>query len=252
MKKRTMTFETKVWEGDYKIILGTNRLQKMIERNCHVFDQRVVFINNVNDYEEVADLCQRKVDEGIIDRFIVVKDHAEEALAFFGLSQEDFGRGYVYSIAELVSIYLCETDYLLHFAGDSCLRKPYHWMDDALEAMETTPEIKVVTLVWNGRLDQVRREAFAEDEKFCYGSGFSDQMYLVRRDDFRQRIYTERHPFSERYPAYGGELFEKRVDSWLRNHDYRRVVWKQGAYRHVSFKTDAWGRLAGRVREYFN
>ncbi|MDP2226981.1 MAG: hypothetical protein Q8J78_05855 [Moraxellaceae bacterium] len=248
----TVTFETKVWEGDYEIILGTNRLQKMIDRNCHAFERRLIYINNVNDYAKVSDLCRKKVDEGIIDDFVVVKDHAEEALDFFGLTQEDFGKGYVYSIAELVSIYLCKTEYLLHFAGDSCLAKPYHWMGDTLALMAKSPEIKVATLVWNSRLDQVRRESFREDETFCHCYGFSDQMYLVRAADFRQRIYEESHPFSDRYPKYGGELFEKRVDSWMRNHDYRRVVWKHGYYRHVSFKTDVLGRLRGYAREWLN
>lgn len=252
MMKRSVTFETKVWEGDYEIILGTNRLQKMIERNCYTFDKRVVNINNVNDYQKVSDLCQRRVDEGVIDSFVVVKDYADEALEFFGLKKEDFGAGYVYSIAELVGIYLCKTDYLLHFAGDACLDKPYHWMDDALGLMEASPEVKVATLVWNGRMDQVRKESFLEDKTFCHCYGFSDQMYLVRSADFRQKIYTESHPFSERYPKYGGELFEKRVDSWMRNHDCRRVVWKQGSYRHVSFKSDTLGRIKGRLREWLN
>lgn len=249
---RSVTFETKVWEGDYEIILGTDRLEKMIGRNCHAFDRRVVYVNNVNDYEKVSALCQHKIDQGVIDRFVLVKDFAAEALDFFGLTKEALGAGYVYSISELVSIYLCQTDYLLHFAGDACLKKPYHWMEPTFELFEKNPDIKVATLVWNGRLDQVRKESFREDDNFCYCYGFSDQMYLVRTADFRQRIYDEKHDFSERYPKYGGELFEKRVDSWMRNNDCKRVVWKHGSYRHVSFKPDRIGRLMGRVREWLN
>ena len=31
---------------------------------------------------------------------------------------------------------------------------------------------------------------------------------------------TKKNIESERYPEYGGELFEKRVDSWLRNNSF--------------------------------
>lgn len=249
---RSVTVETKVWEGDYEIILGTDRLEKMIGRNSHTFDKRVVYVNNVKDYEKVSALCQHKIDQGIIDSFVLVKDFAEEALDFFGLTKESLGAGYVYSISELVSIYLCKTDYLLHFAGDACLKKRYQWMEPTFDLFEKNPDIMVATLVWNGRLDQVRKESFHEDRDFCYCYGFSDQMYLVRTADFRQRIYDEKHAFSERYPKYGGELFEKRVDSWMRNNDCKRVVWKHGSYRHVSIKPGRAGQLMGHVREWLN
>jgi len=38
-----------------------------------------------------------------------VHEHAQEALDFFQLSKEKLGKGYYYSIAELVSIYLTKT-----------------------------------------------------------------------------------------------------------------------------------------------
>jgi hypothetical protein len=60
-------------------------------------------------------------------------------------------------------------------------------------------------------------------------------MYLVKTADFKAPIYNETHPESERYPEYGGELFEKRVDSWMRRHDYQRLTFKHGSYIHKNF-----------------
>lgn len=50
------------------------------------------------------------VSRGVIDRWILVEDYAEQALSYFNLSKEKLGIGYYYSIAELVSIYLCDTN----------------------------------------------------------------------------------------------------------------------------------------------
>lgn len=247
--KRTVTVETKVWEADWEIILKTGRVEKMFARNNYLFDRRAVFINNVKEYGPVIAACQELIDKGAIDDYVVVAEHADEALAFFQLSRESLGAGYVYSIAELVSIYLCETDYLLHFSGDSCLQAAYDWLPQTLDMLETKPEVKVITMAWDGRFDQVRREAFSEDDQFYYCSGFSDQMYLVRTADFRHPIYNEYHAYSERYPKYGGELFEKRVDSWLRTNDYRRAVWKYGSYRHAGIRAGSWNQFVARIRE---
>jgi hypothetical protein len=64
------------------------------------------------------------------------------------------------------------------------------------------------------------------------GFGFSDQCFLVRTADFRAPIYNELNDLSARYPGYGGELFEKRVDAWMRNHGFLRATFKHGTYLH--------------------
>lgn len=84
IESKTITVETKVWEGDWRIILETDRLKKMFERNCFTFTKRVLFINNVNDPAPVKERCQQLIAEGVIDRYIVVADYAEAALTFLG------------------------------------------------------------------------------------------------------------------------------------------------------------------------
>jgi|GEM_PF-4681632 len=36
-------------------------------------------------------------------------------------------------------------------------------------------------------------------------------------------------------PQYGGESFEKQVDSWMRNHNFLRLTYKHGSYIHKDF-----------------
>jgi len=69
---------------------------------------------------------------------------------------------------------------------------------------------------------------------------------MVRTADFRQPIYSEQNAASSRYPGYGGELFEKRVDSWMRNHGHLRATYRHGAYEHESGPRS----LKGSIRHY--
>jgi hypothetical protein len=227
-----VTLESKCWEGDWELLLKTDRVKRLAEHHCFPFAERILMINNVNNYDDVCAYAQLAVEQGWLTRFVVVKDHAEEAMQFFRLSLESLGKGYVFSIAELVSIYICRTDFLLHFAGDVFIPHPNEWLSKALDLMAADPRIKVANPTWNERYWEARAESESETDDFFIGYGFSDQCYLVRTADFRAAIYNESHPASERYPAYGGELFEKRVDSWMRNHGWLRATCKRASYFH--------------------
>ena len=56
------------------------------------------------------------------------------------------------------------------------------------------------------------------------GQGFSDQCYLINTDVFKNKIYNFTHPDSERYPKYGGELFEKKCDAFMRTNNKYRIT----------------------------
>ncbi len=232
----SITFETKVWEGDYRIVLDEVRLGRAIAHNSWSFASRIVYVNNVDNSRRVLQRGRRLVDNGVLDDVVLVDDHAQAALDHFGLSKSDLGRGYVYSISELVSLFLCETDYLLHFAGDTMLREPADWVPPALDLLGRRPDVAVVNVSWTPDVRLVEAESSARDGDFLLGYGFSDQMYLVRSAEFEQRIYAESHPDSARYPEYGGELFEKRVDAWMRNHKKLRATWTASHYVHENIR----------------
>jgi hypothetical protein len=75
----------------------------------------------------------------------------------------------------------------------------------------------------------------SEIEDFYIGFGFSDQCYLIKTSDFKKSIYNEINTNSERYPKYGGELFEKRIDSYMRNNNLYRITSKEISYIHKNF-----------------
>lgn len=242
----TITFETKVWENDWEIILKTHRINQMIERCHYLFDEKILYINNVSDLDAVKRAADRLISDEIISKYIVVSQHAQEALDFFSLSKEMLGKGYYYSIAELVSIYLTNTQYLLHFSGDSVIapRTRRGWLEIGINTLEKNSQVKVFNLIWNKKYKEALSESEFEDQDNFYGNGFSDQMYLIRTADFKDCIYEYHHPDAARYPTYGGELFEKRVYSWLRHHNFLRATYKHGSYLHQNFTNTPWKRKA--------
>jgi hypothetical protein len=247
----SVTFETKVWEKDYEIILKSGRLNKVIQRCHYPFQEKKLFINNVSDLYKVQKLADQLIHHSVIDQYIVVEDYAKEALDFFALTKENLGKAYYYSIAELVSIYLCKTQYLLHFSGDSIPMRNHHpqWLNHLIEKLESSPEISVANLLWNNKNNEAEHEALKKDALFYIGYGFSDQMYLIRTNEFRQKIYNEINNASNHYPSYGGELFEKRVHSYMLNHQRLRATYIHSSYKHRNFSKKSWGR---KLNQFFD
>lgn len=227
-----VTFETKCWENDWKLMLQSNHLQDVIKRCKYDFQTRILYINNVTDIEQVKRYADAMVSKDVIDKYYIVDEYAEKAMEFFDLTQEALGKGYYYSIAELVSIYLCETKYLLHFSSDSYIKECENgsWIDEAISIMENDSSIVVANPTWNYQWKQAEMEANDETGRFYISQGFSDQCYLINTEIFKNKIYNFKHEDSERYPKYGGELFEKRADSFLRCNDKYRLTCKDVSY----------------------
>ncbi|PFH82781.1 hypothetical protein [Bacillus sp. AFS088145] len=235
MQQFEVTFETKCYEKDWEILLKTDRIEKMIKFNQFQFREKILYINNVQDVREASRHADKLVARDVLSSYIIVDDYSNEALNYFEITKESFKGGYYYSISELVSIYLCNTEFLLHFSSDSILEKPFNWIDLSILKLQDDERIKVANPVWNGNSFEAKQESIDEDENFYIGYGFSDQCYLIRTNDFKNKIYNEKNPISERYPIYGGELFEKRVDAWMRNNHFKRITFKHGNYIHQNY-----------------
>jgi hypothetical protein len=246
----TVTLETKCWEHDWKRILDGERLRLLVERNAYPFSEKILMINNVKNYSVVSQCAERAIQQGWISKYIVVEEHAAEALDFFLISREALGIGYPYSIAELVGIFLCRSDFLLHYAGDCIPATTCDWVSRAVRLMSQNPRVKVCNLDWEENHREAKGGATEETDDFYIGpGGFSDQCYLVRSKEFRQRIYNESNPASARYPRYGGELFEKRVDSWMHNNGHLRATYKHAHYIHKNWPLPPHARLYRRLRK---
>lgn len=197
-------------------------------------------MNNVNDPSHVLEAAGRLVDAGVLTSVVLVVERLDRALAHYGLTAGDFGRGLWYSSAELVGLLECETKYLLHYASDVAMGHRSDWCVRGIELLRSDPRVAVVNPVWNGRLAEVRRESVDESGRHALGRGFSDHCYLVEADRFRKADLAVGHPASDRYPEYGGELFEKRVDSWMRGSGLLRATDLSACYIHPVHDHGGW------------
>ena len=245
----TVTLETKCWEQDWKRILEGERLRLLAERNAWPFSEKILMINNVKNYSVVSKHAERAVQQGWLTKYVIVEENAAEALDFFSISRESLGAGFPYSIAELVGLFLCRSDFLLHYAGDCIPAATSDWVSKAVHLMSQDSRVKVCNLDWDENHREAGDGASGEMDDFFIGTGFSDQCYLVRTENFRQRIYNESHPVSARYPKYGGELSEKRVDSWMQNHGHLRATCKHGHYIHKNWPLPPLARLHRKLRK---
>src|ERR1035438_3858452 len=90
----TITLETKCWEHDWRRILEGEWLRLLAERNAYPFVEKILMINNVKNPSVVCRRAERAIQQGWITKYLVVEEHAAEALDFFSISRESLGPGY--------------------------------------------------------------------------------------------------------------------------------------------------------------
>lgn len=243
----SVSFATNCWERDWQqILLDPHYLaQRQIANHLFPFKEKILIINNVNDLPAVCHAAQKKVDEGVLTRFVVAEKIAHDVLIFFQLKREDFRPGrdaYLYhnvnadwiyynAIGPLAAIYLAQSDYLLYLTGDVRLDEPIEWIDQALFLMEKDSRYKVANLTWNHKYEEARRESLGRKKGFYVaGQGFSDQLFLVKRADFCAPIYREIRADAGHFPR--GDVFEKRAFSAMKNRGWLRLTYSKGSYIH--------------------
>ncbi len=246
----SVTFATTVWEKDWRqILLDPEYLPvRQIQNHCFPFAEKLLIINNVIDLSAAKKAAARWISESVLTRFVVVAEIAEEILSFFQLKRSDFQMGldahlyedvnsdwiYYNALGPLAAIYCCESEYLLYLTGDVFLPEPIDWVGPALRKMAKNPLYKVANPTWNGQYKQAKRESYRKDGLFYAAKqGFSDQIFLVKKEEFCKAIYGEIRPDSIHFPR--GDVFEKRVFSYMKNRSWERIIFRRGSYIHENF-----------------
>ncbi len=228
-----VNLETQCYEKNWEYVIKTNKILNLVENSSFNFNKITLFINNVNKHDLVSKEADKLIKNKIIDDFIIVKDYAEEALDFFNIDINYFSGGYYCSISEIVSIYLTKSDYLVHFSADSDLLNKYNWIDDSIKEMDKNSNIIVSCPSWTNNINKIREEQSSEDELFHYCQGFSDQAFLIKTSEFKNKIYNEDNLISDSYyPKQWGKSFERRIGAYIKNNNKIRIVSKNSFYEH--------------------
>jgi hypothetical protein len=192
-------FTTKCWQKDYLKYLKGEFDRKT---PSFPFDEKILFLNN--GVPSLPFPCKTVDVIPLID----------EVLEFFDLKDSDFQGGFWYSIEELTELYVAKDfDYICHYASDCS--GGGQWVHDALTVLELEKDVSVVS---------PRSEVNTWHDRAGYDQFFSDQCYLIRVNEFRQRIYDYPGTIPD-YPEHGGNSFEHRVAKYLRaNNKYRKIL----------------------------
>jgi hypothetical protein len=249
-KTKSVSFATSCWEKDWEKILFDKEYlrKKQIENQGFDFQEKILIVNNVKEEARVVAEAQKLIGEGLLTHVYSSREKQEQIFDFFRLQRSDFRMGndagnyenvtpdwiYYNALAPLSAIYYCQSDYLLYLTGDVYLDQKVIWIDEAIKKMEKKKCYKVANLTWNGRYEEAKKQSFRMDgEFFVSKSGFSDQMFLVFAKDFQQPIYGEIRKDADHFPR--GDVFEKRVYSFMKNHGWQRITHRLGSYVHKSF-----------------
>lgn len=239
----TVSFATACWEKDWKTLLREEGYLETYQIGNHRFPfcEKILVINNVQDLQQVEEEAQKLVARGVLTRVVVATDDVAGA---FSLKREEFvpdgvlcsDPDWVYynARAPLAAILAAKGDYLLYLTGDAGLQSPCSWIAPSLRWMEKDPTIFVANPVWNGSYREARRESYRKTWNFYRAKkGFSDQMFLVRTKEVQQPIYGYIDPQSGHYPR--GDVFEKRLFSYMKREQKERIIYRRGSYTHRSF-----------------
>ena len=240
----TCSFATSCYEGDWEhVLLKKDYLKKLqIENHKYSFVEKILVINNVSDLEAVIRAAKNLIDRGTITRYVLA---SEKVLSRFNLKQSDFSLGsnaasygvtspdwvYYNALAPLTAVDTCKSKYLLYQTGDVFLKKKVSWIGKAIACMERDPDIGVANLTWNENYAEAKKESRSKTWNFFLADeGFSDQQFLVKTSLFQNPIYGEIREDSAHFPR--GDVFEKRVFSFLKNHGFKRITYRRGSYTH--------------------
>jgi hypothetical protein len=224
-------FVTNVFERTYRKVLQPGVIAGRVADHRFAFAKRVVLVNNVTDSAAVEELLRPLVASGEITEYYSVSALLESALNKVGLSRQAIEKTIHYTDCSLVAVTLCGSSHLLYSDADVFLREAQNWIEPALQLMETDKRVAIANPKWvTSEVNPEMREAKGD---FNLGYGFSDQLYLLRREEFSKPIYRHFIPISYRYPlSHISPIFEQRVDAYMRANGRLRATYQLATYVH--------------------
>jgi hypothetical protein len=238
-------FYVNCFERDYRQVLSEGFMRKKVRSMCREFARVVVTINNVKDRPDATRLGLKAVERGEISTFLFVADALPKALERCGLSLRCLGRVRHYIDFALVAVASAEAEFLLYCCAEVEMEQPQDWVTPAIDKLHANPLLLVANPAWASDPGGAEREALLSDGPYRVGYGFSDQIFLVRPDRLRGPVFGYRHPAGQRYPMSDvGDIFEKRVDAFMRCEGLMRLTDTRVFYRHCGPEGSGYPRAA--------
>jgi hypothetical protein len=224
-----VSFSINIYEGNYKKVLLDGFLKQQLDIIDYDFCSKNITMTDIGDAQDAIEFIHSQFPDFMV---YDTKLDCDKVLNNFNLKKEDINPTY-YSIQHFNQIYHNDSDYHFNISSD-CPLQIYdkNFIDDAIKIMEENDKIISAIPSWNQFFEDRKSESFAQIGNFYVVDGFADQMYLIKMSEFKRDIYHCNHPKSERYPPYGGNSFEKRIDSYMNTFDKYRITHSKSYYIH--------------------
>jgi hypothetical protein len=232
------------FERDYRQVLGVGFMKAKAGQFQFPFARVIVTLNNITDAAAAVTLAKAAVERGEIDEYIEVALALPQALKKCGLDLRDLGLVRHYTDFALVAVTHAAPGYLLYCCAQVDLVTPFDWVSDAVATMESDPRILVANPCWASDHEGAQRESVCRDGHYWFGKGFSDQCFLADAGRLAAPIYRYKHEAGGRYPMSDlGDIFEKRLDAYMRHHNLLRISDSRVFYNHAGVEGVGYPKL---------
>lgn len=219
-----------VYERTYRSALQPGWLRSIVADNKVQIDERWVLINNVDDRADAAALAAVLVATGELTGSQFVDAVIGEAMKVAGISKRALRRRGYFLDYGLVMTITGTAPYLVGWDPETELDAPADWITPGIALLERDPSVFSVSPRWPAARDTLYEETVSVTPPWARNYGFSDQVFLVRRNDVAAPIYKSfapaslvrnfNHPFS----------FEARIEAHQRASGRTRATHTSIAY----------------------
>lgn len=213
------------YERTYQDVLEPGFFRRVVEQNHFAFDEVVALINNVADRDEAQHRARALVEAGEITSFAFVSDHLPAALESSGLTRRALRRRPYLLDYGIAMPHVVSTDWLLGWDAEAHLLTPTNWISPSIELLLDDPRLFHASLSWPARPHEpgALGEAVEMRGPFSLNYGFSDQLFLLRREELLRPIYRSFAPAAMVRHAPHAYTFEFRVEAHQRATRRRRA-----------------------------
>jgi hypothetical protein len=223
-----IAFYVNVWERTYENVLLNGFLENILDIINYKFDEKTIIINNIRNIHPILEIIGKKFNDFNIH--LTEKDLPNK-LEYFNLTKQDISSTYWTALPPLTALYYTTADYLFHIEEDCVIKKwNEKFIGNAISVMEGTDSFMCAMPDWTENSRGAKGESLFEDDEFYYAQGFTEQFFMIPVQKFKQDIYHENNALSDRYPPQS--FFERKVDSYMRNHEKFRIIDKNSYYLH--------------------
>lgn len=206
------------YERTYRSVLKRGFFPALVASNLREFDEVVALVNNVEDESDARRRADELVASGEVTSYSFVADHIENALERAGLNARSLRRHPYLLDYGLVMPHVCESEWLLGWDAETRLESATNWVDPSIALLQRNPRLFHASLAWPGFHED---EGYESEEIGTIGDysvnwGFSDQLFLLRREDLIGSIYRRFAPMAAARHAPHPTTFEYRVEAHQR------------------------------------